>query len=79
MHCEGSPSRAALELGNTYDGLLPPQTISQRRFIALLVMLRVADLDEVSQQSKRKHCSVWWLLLHVNEVPAKLFKPSRLQ
>ncbi|XP_070388820.1 piggyBac transposable element-derived protein 4-like [Dermacentor albipictus] len=64
-------------VGSIYSGLLPPRIMPRRRFIALLAMLHVADLDDVTQMSKGKLRFVWWLLQHMNKVSAKLFQPHR--
>ncbi|XP_070395202.1 piggyBac transposable element-derived protein 4-like [Dermacentor albipictus] len=64
-------------VGDLYSGLLPPRIMRRRRFIALLAMLQVADLDDVTQSSRGKLRYMWWLLQHMNEVSANLFQPHR--
>ncbi|XP_049527555.1 piggyBac transposable element-derived protein 2-like [Dermacentor silvarum] len=64
-------------VGELYSGLLPRRIMPRRRFIALLAMLHVADLDDVSQLSRGKLRFVWWLMEQVNQVSAKLFQPHR--
>lgn len=61
--------------GNLYSGLLPPRIMLRHRFIALLAMLHVADLDNVSLQSRGKLRNMVDVLKKPLQVLAKLFQP----
>lgn len=62
-------------VGNLYSGLLPPRIMLCRCFIALLAMLHVADLDNVSLQSREKLRNMVDLLQKPPYVLTKLFQP----
>ncbi|KAH8026429.1 hypothetical protein HPB51_020413 [Rhipicephalus microplus] len=62
--------------GELYSDLLSRRIMPRRRFIVLLAMLHVADLDDASQLSRGKLRFVWWLMEHVNQVSANLFQPN---
>lgn len=64
-------------VGTLYSGLLARRIMPRRRFIALLALLHIADLDDPNQQSKGKLRYMWWLLEHINQVSAQLFQPNR--
>lgn len=64
-------------VGSLYSGLLARRIMPRKRFIALLALLQIADLDDPNQQSKGKLRYMWWLLEHINQVSAQLFQPNR--